>query len=728
MEFYILFIIFQLISQSCARLHLDDFPNLYPFDRDLHERVLDEKMCQRQLHHMMIEDIGILTQFVDAGARTPKGILKGNLRDIGNYHQCLSIRQDALDMTFEGKYCLINVPLNQEFDIPSIEWPIFDPDTLKMDGYLELLEQNELKDSQLRNALSIGPDILGSTSRLGNDNTTTFQNLALKLAICIPKVCTTHEAINSILNITSYGFVYEDNMCRLPNDRHWVAGDYVAIVLFSVIGFLIVVSTSYDLYHLCYLKRSTKRMHPLRLFSAYLNMANLLRSSGKPGTLECLDGIRALAIIWVVLGHTFYIIPYVGANMIDIAEWQQKVQNIWVTGALLTVDTFFMLSGLLVVYIGYVKFTPKSLLMNLHKFYLGRLLRMFPILAIVILFEVSLYNRISDGGFWYIAGENVHKCRAFWWTTLLHIQNFVNPHQACLGVTWYLAIDVQLHLISPLVLFWLLRGSKRSSWSALIIGLTVSLLVATLYIFLVDSTNDYYAQYYVNVLTRSPPFFVGMIIGYILRIYRNKKVKMSRVISAFFTLVAVGMTYLMLYLNYLHTQPDWKENQTSSKLIDAFSRAIWAASLGWIIFVCVNGYGGPINWFLCLEIWKIPAKVSYGMYLVHYSMMIAYYASAFDPVYFTVGSALFRFVGFLSLTIILAILVTALIDYPIAMLFKPLLDIKPPHQKPLIKESQENTDGQNNTPPLASNGGNVNQAFEPDEKENDEKSVDKSKQ
>ncbi|VVC99834.1 unnamed protein product [Leptidea sinapis] len=395
MEFFILFIIFQFVSQSCARLYLDDFPNLYPFDRDLHERVLDKEMCQRQLYHMIFEDTGILTQFVDAGARTPKGLLKGNLRDMGNYHQCLSIRQDALDMTFEGKYCLINVPFNQEFDIPSLEWPIFNVNTIKVDGYLEL----------------------------GNDNTTIIRNLGLKFAICIPKVCTTHEAINSIINVTSNGFVYEDDMCRLPNDRHWVAGDYVAIVLFSIIGFMILVSTSYDLYHLFYLKRSSKRMHPLRLFSAYSNLADLLRCSDKPGSLECLDGIRAIAMIWVVLGHTFFILLYVTANILDIAEWYQKVVSISVTGAFLTVDTFFMLSGLLIVYI-------KSLLMNLHKFYLGRLLRMFPLLAAVILFEVSLFNRISDGGFWYLAAENVHKCRAFWWTTLLYIQNFVNPQEA----------------------------------------------------------------------------------------------------------------------------------------------------------------------------------------------------------------------------------------------------------------------------------------------------------
>ncbi|VVC99835.1 unnamed protein product [Leptidea sinapis] len=186
------------------------------------------------------------------------------------------------------------------------------------------------------------------------------------------------------------------------------------------------------------------------------------------------------------------------------------------------------------------------------------------------------------------------------------------------------------------------------------------------------------------------------------------------------------MTHLMLYLNFLISQFDW-DNQTATNFINAFSRTIWAASVGWIIFVCVKGYGGPINWFLCLQIWKIPAKVSYGMYLVHYSMMFAFYSSAVEPVYFTVTSVLFRFVAFLSLTIILAILVTALIDNPIAMLLKSLMDIKPPQEKPLTKDSREISDGQTNTPSVASRGCNVSQAFEANENENGEKNNEKSK-
>lgn len=50
---------------------------------------------------------------MDAGLRIPKGILQGNLKDYGNYHQCLGIHQDVSeDMQIQGKFCLISVPVN----------------------------------------------------------------------------------------------------------------------------------------------------------------------------------------------------------------------------------------------------------------------------------------------------------------------------------------------------------------------------------------------------------------------------------------------------------------------------------------------------------------------------------------------------------------------------------------------------------------------------------------
>lgn len=52
---------------------------------------------------------------------------------------------------------------------------------------------------------------------------------------------------------------------------------------------------------------------------------------------------------------------------------------------------------------------------------------MFPVLAVVVLFEASFLNRLGDGPIWDLVMGNVQNCRDYWWTTLLHIQNYVSP-------------------------------------------------------------------------------------------------------------------------------------------------------------------------------------------------------------------------------------------------------------------------------------------------------------
>lgn len=43
----------------------------------------------------------------DASFRIPQGILKGNFVGMGNFHQCLGIKQDEEDVPIEGKYCMV---------------------------------------------------------------------------------------------------------------------------------------------------------------------------------------------------------------------------------------------------------------------------------------------------------------------------------------------------------------------------------------------------------------------------------------------------------------------------------------------------------------------------------------------------------------------------------------------------------------------------------------------
>lgn len=70
---------------------------------------------------------------MDAGLRIPKGIVLGNTVDFGNYHQCIGINRNLDDTSIEGKYCVIEVPLNQSFSSYKYKINYFDPKFMDLD-------------------------------------------------------------------------------------------------------------------------------------------------------------------------------------------------------------------------------------------------------------------------------------------------------------------------------------------------------------------------------------------------------------------------------------------------------------------------------------------------------------------------------------------------------------------------------------------------------------------
>ncbi|XP_038214626.1 O-acyltransferase like protein-like [Zerene cesonia] len=684
----ILFVIFMFHIVS-AHISLNLYPPTTGFDKHLYEDALDSEECQKQLNYLVRNDSFLLAQFLDAGLRIPRGLLKGNTLDMGNYYQCLEINQSVNDeMDISGKYCVIQTTPRSESrskrHIPQWLNPV---EQVLSENEWKYIEQYEMN------------------NELGNRNMISIlSNARLRLALCIPKPCTTREVIDGLLfNFTSVGFQYEDNFCRLPNDKPWVTGDTVAVTILGLIGFLTIISTTYDIVISRKSEDSKRANEILQSFSVIKNSKTFFAISSKPGSLECVDGIRALAMLWVLLGHSFSSQPFT-LNPFEAGQWVSSPKALWVVAGHLAVDTFFMLSGLLAVYCNVGRTNSLGLLKNLHKFYLNRLLRMFPLLALTILFEATLFNHISDGPFWQSVVNNAEICRTYWWSTLLYVQNYLNAENVCVGITWYLAIDVQLHILSPLVLFWVLSGKRKIAWGGLTFALLGSIAAATIYNFIKKFPSSmmtpnrgnefmyYMIYYYMNTLTRAPPFIVGMVFGYLLHVWRQDKLKISKIINLIIWMLVLAAQSLIIYSSYPIMQMDW-DNQTADSLINSFVRPTWALCLGWVIFSCVQGYAVPINWFLSLRMWKIPARLSYALYIMHYSIMVVINASRVAPIYFTVGNIMFYFFGYLALCVFVAIVACILVDLPFSILFRIMLSGGMPKKnnvEPLKPDSTKN--------------------------------------
>ncbi|KAI8422371.1 hypothetical protein MSG28_006231 [Choristoneura fumiferana] len=570
------------------------------FDDDLYQNVLDQELCQEQLGGMRA------FEFYDASFRIPQGLLTGNLVNLGNYDQCLRINQETESGRIQGKYCMIGFTGQEEIDIP----------LLSEQSWSEQLAWRKLNISEITKELTKYELVINKLARLGRVEHTTlwhnsriFNTVPISLALCMPKTCTVNDVLGPILNNSLVPFGVTEQYCRLPEDKPFSGADYTAIVIFSIIGFITTLSTGYDLYCQFVLKEANKKANKLYCcFSVYTNTNRLMTFTEKSGSLDCLDGMRSLSILWIILGHVYsnYLIIY-AINLSEFFEWFGKRRAIWLLSADVAVDTFFTMSGLLLVYTTTNKMTPMKLLKNLHWFYLNRLLRMFPLLACVVLLQASVFFRVTDGPNWWFLGSQ------------------------CVPQTWYVSVDVQLHILSPLLLFWVLRG-RLSAWRSFTIGLVAALTANTVYCFFNDFSDggDYFKYYYYNTLIRAPPFIIGMIFGYFLHTVRDRKVYMPVTLVITGSLLALfGSSYAM-YQEY----PEWN-NPIIEDLNLSFEKSLWALANCWMIFICVCGYGGPINWFLSLKIWKFVARISYAMYIFHFSIMFMHAGSMTLPFYYS---------------------------------------------------------------------------------------------
>ncbi|CAB3260984.1 unnamed protein product [Arctia plantaginis] len=660
---------------------------LSAFDQQLLEDVLDPVKCAEQLQTLKANP-SLLFQFFDASGKIPNGISGGNLNDLGDYFQCLAINQDVGQQKIHGKYCMVGVPMGALSVLPL--WPAFT-------GPWNVNDINFPDDVHLKSYVQQIANFTGSVGRGNNNNTL---NPRFSIALCIPKVCT----VNDTDDIAIPSFIdYNVNFCRLPNDKPFAAADYTAFGIFSVIGLLAVISTCYDLYQRFCIKNASNISRLYSSFSVYTNTQRFFVFKSSPDALECLDGIRTISMLWVVIHHVYilYLWGYIH-NRLEAVNMIGELSYVLASAAPLAVDTFFLLSGMLVVYANLGKVTRGKFVKSIHLFYLGRLMRLFPILAAMVLLQASMFNHVSDGPYWQNMAIEVEHCRTYWWSTLLHVQNYVNPSEMCISSSWYLSVDTQLYVLSPLLLFFLF-GQKRVAWAMLILFLLIALVSASVFSFLYNlpaalitlgrplEFDDYFNYYYVNTLTRAPPFVLGMIYGYTLYLNKEKTVKIPWIIVILFWLLSLAALAFCYFIHYVVVQFD-HDNTTFDNFLNAYMRSIWAIALGWVIFACVKGYGGPVNWFLSLSMWKLPSRMSYAIYLFHMPLIFAVNGSAIFPLFVSDAFAIQRFMGILLMSFLFGLILCIVIDAPIANVYSLATRggyKKPPQTSTVAKSTED---------------------------------------
>ncbi|WP_108821337.1 acyltransferase family protein [Dysgonomonas sp. Marseille-P4361] len=237
-----------------------------------------------------------------------------------------------------------------------------------------------------------------------------------------------------------------------------------------------------------------------------------------------IQGLRTIAVLFVFIFH---------------------LNSNWLPGGFIGVDIFFVISGYLISSIILSKLDRNKF--TFIDFYKSRIKRIIPAYYFLLLIVAVI------GLFAIIPPEVGSFRKSLFWSLLFNSNNYFATLDTYFGTanienpllhTWTLAVEMQFYLFLPLILFWV----KRKWLLPLITVFTIALFAySSVEIFL---NNNQQTMYY-SLLSRTPEFFMGVLISLIPAFKTKKPEKYS------FPLSLVGLVLLFSSAFILNGESDF---------------------------------------------------------------------------------------------------------------------------------------------------------------------------
>ncbi|HEY3013962.1 MAG TPA: acyltransferase family protein [Nocardioides sp.] len=312
-----------------------------------------------------------------------------------------------------------------------------------------------------------------------------------------------------------------------------------------------------------------------------------------PNHRPALDGIRALAVVSVMLYH-----GTVG----------------WMRGGFLGVDVFFVLSGYLITGL-LLREWQRWGSIDLVGFYVRRARRLLPALVLVVM-------AVAAWAAFVAASDRLGAIRADGLSTLLYVANwrFIAAQQSYFDQfgdpspfrhMWSLAIEEQYYLFFPLLLIGLLGLAARRRWvlPAGLATLAVASIVAMAMLY--DPAGDPSRVYY-GTDTRVHELMIGSLLSVVMvRLSQARRDAAAAWAPYAGVPAVVGVVAAFVLLT---DQTDW--------LYRGGFAVVCLVTAGLVASVELAPRG-PVAWLLSLPPVVWVGAVSYGLYLWHWPVYIA---------------------------------------------------------------------------------------------------------
>ena len=556
-----------------------------------------------------VTGLPLIVRMIDAMGKIGPGFMEGNIYAIGAYDECFDIGPG------DAEFCIGDVSL----EIPDLKSPV---------------------------------------------------PLKWMFGMCVPRGCTPEDVVYAV-DVVTFGIAnatLSTISCKDTKKPPFNAGAIIMIIVCFLIGGVVMAATAFDyiwqlvnaekksgqiqngsektplLDNATSVKQSAKRVkfeELITAFSLFKVLPQILSMKQPPSVITSVNGLRVISMLWVILGHTH--LTALLSGMENIGRLRNTLSRFSfqpISNAYPAVDTFFLLSGLLVAYLSMRQMKQRKGRFPFLTYYLHRYLRLTPTYAFVLFFIWLVTMHLADGPIYpqqtWEESTLYQNCKKYWWTNLLYINNLYpwRLNDECINWSWYLANDMQFYVFSPLILiplYFLFPLGLAISAGVLLVNFVLSGTLAGVYdhqanqlanfAYNYQDNTSLYTSYgnllYIKPWHRVTPYVVGLILGYVLYCFRlpNKRHINYAVFSVMWILsgIFLFLTVYGLYFTWHGHIPTTAENV----LYIMFSKFSWSLGLALLIFACHYGYGGPINWFLSMKIWIPLSRISYNAYLLH---------------------------------------------------------------------------------------------------------------
>lgn len=507
---------------------------------------------------------------------------------------------------------------------------------------------------------------------------------------------------------------------------------YSFVIVIGIMVFLFAIIIS--------LSTSCEALQQIKIFSVRDNWNVFVRSLNRDGN-SIFDGLKAVSMLWIMFGHSVAILSSLGlynpADVLPPSGFMKNVSAQLIFSSRFAVDTFFFVSGYFSFFTsverGFLQSTFTSMGQLWHMAGSGsyseipsgtpsvssefsvsrsvlsyflilamRVMRILPVYLVCLVLWWKVSIRLGEGPYWYRWWLLKDRCDVYFWTNLMFLNNEI-PSQAsdvsgCFYVSWYLAVDMQLHLIGP-VFVWMYLWRREAG---VLTAISVACLCAVLggyYALLRDWSPHafdgklvslYSSEFYTKPLFRMVPFAVGVLTAMVwhCKDRPHQWPLQPKVVGMTSMAVVLSLCFLIFGSSsaYQHRPCGPYESPVESgcgsgwtvgqrALYIATSKLVWSVALSVLTLLSLDGHLSFLDLLLDSVIVKFFSRISFAMYLVHVGVINSIVFSRVQKPYFDFYEIFQLFSSVLLLSSVISVLIHVTVEIPVAILSKEFLSL-----------------------------------------------------